>query len=266
MEDDTGTGLPASIEAAWGLRTRPARGPRPALTLDRIVAAGIEVARAEGLDALSMARVARRLGVSTMSLYRYVSAKRELLTLMLDAGYGPPPPPPEPGEDWRAGLTRWARAERRALQRAPWLLRIPVDGPPTTPNQISWLEIALRCLAGTGLAEAEKMSVVLLVSSYVRAESSLTADLTAAVAAAGVDWADSMPAYGRILARLADPRDFPALRRVIEAGVLDRADPPEQEFAFGLDRILDGVEALVRTRTPAGGTAPPGDATPAGPA
>lgn len=248
MEDDTGTGLPASIEAAWGLRGRPARGPRPGLTLERIVAAGTEVARDEGMAGLSMARVAKRLGVSTMSLYRYVAAKRELVALMTDAAYGQPPEAPGPDEDWRAGLGRWARAERAAMQRAPWLLRAPVEGPPTTPNQIGWLEIALRCLAGTGLTEAEKMSVILLVTSYVRAEASVTADLVAAAAEAGVAWEDSMPAYGRILARLADPRDFPALTKVIEAGVLDRADPPEEEFDFGLERILDGVQALVDAR------------------
>lgn len=248
MEDDTGTGLPASIEAAWGLRERPGKGPRPSLTLDRIVAAGNEVARTEGLAALSMARVAKELGVSTMSLYRYVSAKRELLALMADAAYGLPPDPPGPDEGWRAGLARWARAERDGLRAVPWLLRMPIEGPPTTPNQIRWLEIALRCLAGTGLTEAEKMSVILLVTSYVRAEASVTADLVAAAAEAGVAWEDTMPAYGRILARLADPRDFPALTKVIEAGVLDRADPPEEEFDFGLERILDGVQALVDAR------------------
>ena len=71
--------LPASIAAAWGLRERPARGPKPGLSLERIVAAAVAVARAEGVEAVSMSRVARELGSSPMSLYRYVGAKDELV-------------------------------------------------------------------------------------------------------------------------------------------------------------------------------------------
>ena len=64
--------LPASIEAAWGLRERPHRGPKPGLSLARIVEAGVQVAEAEGLAAVSMSRVAAELGAAPMSLYRYV--------------------------------------------------------------------------------------------------------------------------------------------------------------------------------------------------
>src|SRR5918993_822630 len=91
MDDQIGTGLPASIEAAWGMRTRPNKGPRPALSLERIVAAAVKVAAADGLQAVSMSRVAADLGVSTMSLYRYVSAKGELLALMADLPFEEPP-------------------------------------------------------------------------------------------------------------------------------------------------------------------------------
>ena len=70
MDDQIRTGLPASIEAAWGVRARPNKGPRPALSLERIVAAAVRVAAADGLQAVSMSRVAARPGVSTMSLYR----------------------------------------------------------------------------------------------------------------------------------------------------------------------------------------------------
>ena len=102
MDDHGGAGLPASIEAAWGVRTRPSKGPRPTLSLERIVAAAVRVAAADGLAAVSMSRVAAELGVSTMSLYRYVGSKAELLALMVDVPYEPPPRP-EPGEGWRRG-------------------------------------------------------------------------------------------------------------------------------------------------------------------
>src|SRR5262250_3052406 len=89
--------IPGSVAAAWGVRERPHRGPRPGLSLGRIVDAAVRVADAEGLDAVSMSRVAAELGTAPMSLYRYVTAKDELLALMVDAAYGPPPaqPPPE---------------------------------------------------------------------------------------------------------------------------------------------------------------------------
>ncbi|PZF90627.1 TetR/AcrR family transcriptional regulator, partial [Micromonospora deserti] len=83
--------LPESVEIAWGLRERPGKGPRRSLTLEQVVAAGIRVAETEGLPAVSMSRVAGELGVATMSLYRYVSAKSDLLELMADAAYGDPP-------------------------------------------------------------------------------------------------------------------------------------------------------------------------------
>jgi AcrR family transcriptional regulator len=74
MTDDEDVGLPASIAAAWGLRERPRRGPKRELSVAKIVEAGITVADTEGLEAVSMSRVAGELGASTMALYRYVAS------------------------------------------------------------------------------------------------------------------------------------------------------------------------------------------------
>jgi AcrR family transcriptional regulator len=251
MDERSGTGLPASIEAAWGLRGRPGKGPRPGLSLERIVDAAVRVAAAEGLGAVSMSRVAGDLGVSTMALYRYVAAKDELLVLMVDAAGGAPPPPPA-GESWRAGLERWARGYLEVLRRHPWILRVPINSPPVTPNQILWLEDGLRSMRDTGLREDEKASVILLLSGYVRNYATLAADIQAAAAAPGSTTRELSISYGRILARVADPERFPAVHAVISAGAFDDADEDapgmEDEFAFGLERVLDGIEALVRTR------------------
>ena len=252
-EGGGGTGLPASVEAAWGLRGRPAKGPKPGLSLQRIVEAAVKLADADGLAAISMGRVAAELGASTMSLYRYVAAKDELLALMVDAAGGPPPAPPGPGEGWREGLSRWAWAELRMHRRHPWVVRVPIGGPPATPNQVTWLEQGLRCLRDTGLAEGEKLSVILLLTGYVRNYATLEADLAEAAAGSGSGAAgrSTMSDYGRLLARLTDAERFPALHAVINAGVLDEPDDLDAEFVFGLERVLDGVDALVRARTPA---------------
>lgn len=237
-QDDLG--LPASLFAAWGLRERPSRGPKPGLSLTRIVEAGVHVASTEGLPAVSMARVAQELGVSTMSLYRYVAAKDELLILMIDAALGPPPAS-DPQDGWRAGLSRWAWDHHRRLSEHPWALRVPITEPPTTPNQVAWMESALSSLRNTRLAEEEKASVLLLLSGYVRNDATLTMELTAA----GFISDEAMLGYSRRLATLTDPDRFPAIHALLAAGVFDRADPPEKEFSFGLDRILDGIEVLI---------------------
>ena len=248
-----GINLPASIEAAWGLRERPRKGPKPGLSLERIVAAAIRIAERDGLGSVSMSRVAAELGASAMSLYRYVAAKDELLALMADAAFGPPLAMPDPAAGWREGLSRWAWGTLERMRRHPWVLRIPISGPPITPNQIRWLEQGLQCLRDTGLAEFEKLSVILLVSGYVRNDAIIDADILAAARASGSEMQEFMPAFARILKRVTDPERFPALTAVLETDVFDVDDDPNDEFTFGLERILDGIEVLVRSRidTPA---------------
>jgi AcrR family transcriptional regulator len=249
MDDQISTGLPASIEAAWGVRTRPNKGPRPALSLERIVAAAVRVAATDGLQAVSMSRVAAELGVSTMSLYRYVAAKDELLALMADLPFEAPPAPRGPDEGWRAGLSRWAWTELAVYRRNPWVLRIPISGPPVTPNTMVWLERGLDSLRDTGLREDEKLSVILLVTGYVRSQASLQADIAAAQAAgAAAPDPEMMGSYGRLLTRLTDAERFPALHAVIAAGVFEEEDEPDYDFTFGLERVLDGIETLIENR------------------
>jgi AcrR family transcriptional regulator len=239
--------LPAGIAAAWGVADLVTRGPKPRLSLERIVAAGVDVADARGLGAVSMSQVAHELGSSAMSLYRYVGAKEELLALMADAALGPVPPA-APGEDWRAGLGRWAWGSVAAMRAHPWATQVPIAGPPLAPNTIAWLEDALWSLRDTGLAEAEKASIVMMLSGYARNHVTLMADVQAHFLEPADTPHEAMRSYGRTLRRLTDADRFPALHAVLDAGVFDRADPPDEEFAFGLERILDGVGALIRSR------------------
>ncbi|HJY70016.1 MAG TPA: TetR/AcrR family transcriptional regulator [Streptosporangiaceae bacterium] len=242
-----GAGLPGSVAAAWGVRERPHKGPKPALSLSRIVAAAVRVADTEGLDAVSMGRVATELGTAPMSLYRHVSSKEELLTLMVDAAWDEAPGTPVAGEGWRAGLARWAWALRAGARRHPWVVRIPLNSLPIMPNEVAWFENALACLADTELTEARKASVIMLLAGYVRNLATTEADIAAAIKASGLAPMEWMAAYPRMLAELTDPRRFPALAKFLAAGVFEMEDGPDDEFIFGLDRILDGVEALAST-------------------
>jgi AcrR family transcriptional regulator len=244
--------LPARVELAWGLRDHGRRGPKPGLTLERIVAAGIEVARTDGIAAVSMARVAGELGVGTMSLYRYVGAKDELISVMADTAFGAADlgpdeagpdeaGPDEAGPDgWRAGLTHWADGLRASYRRNPWLLEVPVSATMLAPNTVSWMEAALRWMAGTPLPEQQKLSTALLLSGFVRNEATLSIDIAGAASLE----------FGATLARLTDEVRFPALHRAIASGSLDDDDDLDDEFDFGLQCILDGVAALIERHRP----------------
>jgi AcrR family transcriptional regulator len=237
MEDE----LPASIAAAWGNPAPRGRGPKPGLSLERIVAAGVRVAATEGLGAVSMSRVARELGASTMSLYRYVAAKDELLALMVDAALGPPPAASEQG-GWRAGLERWAWAYHERLRRHSWVVRIPIAAPAVTPNLTAWLDDGLRALGDTGLSEEDKLSALLLLSGFVRNEATLVADMSAQT--------EIMVPWARLLRELTDPERFPALRTALASGAFAQDDDPDDEFVWGLERILDGIGVLVEMPKP----------------
>lgn len=249
--------VPPCVETAWGLRERQGRGPRPVLSLQGIVGAAIRVTEKEGLAALTMSRIAAELRSAPMSLYRHVGSKDELLTLMVDAGVGVPPPGPDAAQGWRAGLLEWTSAAFDGYRQRPWIIRIPITGPPITPNQIRWLEWALQSLRDTGLTAQEKLSTVLLLSAYARTQATISADIAEA-AQTGIDPSAVAAGYGQTLARLIDPERFPAVQAAIASGGLD--DEPDraggshedqfvgEELRFGLDRILDGVEVLIRGR------------------
>ena len=230
--------LPPDLALLWSRNAPPRRGPKPALSLDTVVATAVEIADADGLAQLSMARVAERLGYTTMSLYRYVKSKDDLITLMHDAAQGEPPAP-TPG-DWRAGLETWARGVFGILLRHRWMLYVPVTGPPAGPAALRWMEAALQNFDGTDAPEPLRLGAVQTLHSYVIGEARLSADLAAAGAPA---WS-----YGQVLRRVTTPETHPALTRLVASGVFDGEDldyDPDVELAFGLHRILDGIAQLV---------------------
>ncbi|MFD3542876.1 TetR/AcrR family transcriptional regulator [Streptomyces sp. NPDC058662] len=248
-DEDSGTGLPASLETAWGLRERPAKGPRPTLTLPKIVEAAVTLAAGEGMDAVSMGRVAKELGVSTMSLYRYVTAKEELYILMADAGVGTPPDPSAgEGAGWRELLTEWAYAQRAVLMANSWILRIPITGAPVSPNQLAWMERGLAALADTGLEEGEKLSTIILIGGLVRNEATMAADMMEAIMKSGVAPDRVLAQYTNTLRLMTGPDTHPAVTRLLESSAFTGSGEPDFQFRFGLDRILDGLAQLVAER------------------
>src|SRR4029077_5860829 len=162
--------LPRVLQILWR-DAPPARRTR-GLSRERIVAAAIELVEAEGFSALSMARLAERLGCGTMSLYRHVANKDELVTFMLSTAPDPPPTPDDPS-DWRGALTDWATGLWDVYHRHPWVLQTAAAGPPADPGQLAWLDAGLAALGGTGLAERDKLAAVMGVADQVRGAAAL---------------------------------------------------------------------------------------------
>ncbi|MDQ1006156.1 AcrR family transcriptional regulator [Streptomyces sp. V4I23] len=152
----------------WGPHPKPSRGPKPALSLDRIARAGSGIADAEGLPAVSMQRVAGLLDVTKMALYRYVPGKAELVALMVETAIGEAPLPNGPRPDWREQLSDWARRLVTVFHRHPWLLDATVGPRVMGPRELAWMEQALAALDGTGLTDAERMDAVVLLAGHVR--------------------------------------------------------------------------------------------------
>jgi AcrR family transcriptional regulator len=223
---------PSSLELLWGEQEPPSRGPKPGLSLDGIVAAAIRIATTDGLGAVSMQRVASEFGFTTMSLYRYVPGKSELIDLMIDTAAGPPPDLAAIPGGWRPRLATWARLTREFFAQHQWFLPAALTRV-MGPNQVGWLESAVAALAETGLTGPERVGAALVVNGHVRSMAPFNG--------AGGEFASTM---GELFARHG--ARFPALVAAIADGAF--ADSDDEDFEFGLERVLDGIEVLVERR------------------
>lgn len=241
MTDDIEPELPRGIALAWGVAADPQRGPKREMSVERIVEAAVEIADAEGLGAVSMAAVAASLGYTPMSLYRYVTAKDDLILLMQEEATGLPSEATRDG-DWRERLRGLYREQVQQYLNHPWVLDVPITGSPVTPNSAAWMDAGLDALAETPLNHEERLAVLLLVTGHSRWAGMVLAGYARVQREQGIADADITQSEDALYRLLITPEEFPALRAAIDAGVfLDEADP----FRFGLERSLDGVAAYM---------------------
>lgn len=242
-----------TFELLWGLREQPTRGPKPSLSIEQIVRAAIEIADSEGLEAVSMRRVAEQFGVTTMSLYRYVPSKNDLLELMLDTIAAPAPDPSEMPEHWRDALFWWARQNLDAFRRHPWLVRFPFSHPPFGPNNIKWMETALRAMEGSGLGPEQRIWVLILLSGFVRSQAAQELAFQEGARMTDVEPEEWSRVYAEMLRKVVQDGEHPALATIVESGVFDVPEQgPDDDFEYGLTLLLDGIEAMINSRVPAG--------------
>ena len=237
--------LPPGLDLLWGRRDRGKRGPRPGLTSDAIVDAAVRVADAEGLEAVSMARVAKELGFTTMSLYRHVTSKDELLQLMYNASAVGAERVPIEGDDWRERLRSWGIIQREVLDRHPWITQMPMGSPPVAPNSMLFVERGLATMDDTTLDDNDKLRILGLIASYTLSDARMANDAVRAAAAAAAAGVETPWTFEGLLRELVDEATYPRMHRLAWAG--DGTTQPDEhaEFVFGLERILDGVEAYM---------------------
>jgi AcrR family transcriptional regulator len=219
----------------WGERIAPTRGPKPSMTLEHIADTAIGLADADGLAALSMQRVAGELGVTKMALYRYLPGRAELVALMVERALGAPPA--LTAESWRAALVEWAGRLLDGYVRHPWMLAATVGVRPIGPHELGWLDRGLAALAGTPLSAGERLDTLAVLAGQARmvAEQQSVSRQPEAQLTAAIRYA---------ISRHGDR--FPALAATMAESTSDEQD---QAFRYGLERILDGVAVLVRSRT-----------------
>jgi len=253
--------LPPGLDLLWGRRERGRRGPRPGLSADAIADGAMRLADAEGLEAVSMARVAAELGVTTMALYRYVANKDELLQLMWNASALGAEHLVIEGDGWRSRLRSWAVIQRDMLDRHPWITQMPMAAPPLAPNSMHFVERGLEVMDETGLPDLTKIRVIGLLSSYTLSEARMAADAARAMAAAaqagpapgnqetGSPAAGESPgppqSYEALLRELVDEQTYPRLHRLAWQPEPEHPLSEREEFLFGVDIILDGVQSLI---------------------
>jgi len=245
----TGAGDPArTLRLLWrDPAASPRRGPRQGLTIDEVVAAATALADAEGLDAVTMRRVASQLGVVPMTLYTYVPGKAELLDLMLDAAYQAMPRTATAGQPWRQRVTEVASENRALFGSHPWAAAVTTSRPPLGPGLIAKYDHELHAFDGLGLDDIQMDAALTHLLGFVQAWASTAADARATRLGTGLDEEQWWAVSGPVLRTVLDPGAYPLAARVgTAAGTAQRgAYDPEHAYRFGLQMILDGLAALI---------------------
>ncbi|MEU3663896.1 TetR/AcrR family transcriptional regulator [Streptomyces sp. NPDC032940] len=219
-------------------RPEPPERPVPApLSRDRIVRAAIRLADADGLDAVSLRKVAAALGVGPMRLYGYITSKEELLDLMVDAAHAEIRPA---GDGRRDVLRSLAEGIRHAVHEHEWLADLLGGRPQLGPHALATAEAVMAALDGVDVDAA--MPVVAAVNAYAIGAVRREIAERRAERATGMDEKRWQAALGPYLQRTFATGRLPALATVVrDAAHLDA----DQTFRMGLDFLLDGIEARI---------------------
>ncbi|MEE1752472.1 TetR/AcrR family transcriptional regulator [Streptomyces sp. SP18CS02] len=223
-------GRAAEPAVIWARPERAGRGPKPAYSRSDIAAAAVRIADVDGIDALSMRRVAAELGCGTMSLYNYVPRKEDLYELMVDAASGEYELPDAPSGDWRADMMGLGRQTRALVHRHPWLTRVMSTLYGFSPNALRYLEFCLGCLEGLNVPARTKMELIAMVNATVM--STVANELAIAERSRSLPWSpeQEQAVRGAYLAREVAGGAYPHLAAALAEGT----EPVDADEIFEL--------------------------------
>ena len=246
----SGAGNPAkTLRLLWRniIESPGKRGPRPALSIDRIVETAVGLADREGLDAVTMRGLAERLEVAPMTLYTYVPGKGELLDLMLDQLYADMPRPDRTDRTWRDRVEAIAHDNHALFIDHPWAATVATTRPPLGPGQMAKYEYELRAFDGTGLGDVDRDAALTFVLQFVRVTALAAAEARAAQEESSLDDEQWWAEHGPLLNEVLDETVYPTAARVGSAAgaAHGAAYSAEHAYEFGLMRVLDGLGTLI---------------------
>ncbi|MPY48808.1 TetR/AcrR family transcriptional regulator [Streptomyces acidicola] len=235
MTRDGGTGATGvDPQQLWLGPAQSRRGRRPAFSREAITATAVVLADSEGLEAVTMRRVAERVGAGVMSLYSYAPDKETLLELMVDHVSGELPTTPAHTGDWRADLRAIAQVQRDLMLRHPWLPAALSTRRVPGPNTLAFLERALAALRPTGLDGTARLEAFAQLTAFVAGH--VAHEITQASVARSPD---RSAAEARYLAAVAADGHHPELAEVLSAP--GRPLTPDATFSRFLNRLIDGL-------------------------
>jgi AcrR family transcriptional regulator len=208
------------------------------------------IADGEGLAALSMRRVAEAVGVSAMSLYTYVPSKAELVDLMFDRALGEAEDPGESVAGWRAKLAFVARQRWALVERHPWFLDVAMHRPPLGPNFLRKAEVVMKAFDGMGLDLEDMQLAAETLQNYMVGAMQAARAAREVEAQSGLTDEQWLSLIEPLLQEHFDPESYPVLARLSEARRPKSRTAAQRTaaFEFGLERMLDGLDAFIRAR------------------
>ncbi|MEU9205214.1 TetR/AcrR family transcriptional regulator [Streptomyces sp. NPDC048332] len=232
-----GSGAPGvDPRELWLTPDRPRRGRRPAFSREAITVAAVALADAEGIDAVTMRRVAAEVGAGVMSLYSYAPDKETLLDLMIDHVNGELPASGPLTGDWRADLKAIGHLQRDHMLRHPWLATAVPARRTLGPRTLAFLEHALAALRPSGLDGGARLEVFAQLTAFVAGH--VAHEVAQAEAALSPDRAAAEALY---LTAVAADGHHPELAEALASA--GRPVTPDATFARFLNRLVDGLDA-----------------------
>lgn len=220
----------------WEKVAQPAKAARAALSYEAIAVAAIEVADTQGLDAVTMRKVAEHIGAGAMSLYRYVDSRDDLITLMVDRVSAEAIAPPPTG-DWRADLTEAAHRIRQVTLRHPWLARHALNAEDFGPGTLAMTESTLALLDGHGLDTGDMLDAWRTLLAFVQGHAFAEARRHEA-RQRRADGSETGPGPS-FLDQAAESGEYPLSTRALLEAV--RHADPRDAFDRRLGHVLDGL-------------------------